>query len=65
MEVSKFPNNYLHRKQEDQYLVQNVFLPFNKLPVAVCNKLYDALFLPILRYSSEVWGAYDRTDAKK
>ena len=26
MEVSKFPNNYLQRKQEDQYLVQNVFL---------------------------------------
>ena len=41
------------------------FLEFNKLPVAVCNKLHDALFFPILRYSSEVWVAYDRTDAKK
>ena len=26
MEVSKFPNNYLQRKQEDQYLAQNVVL---------------------------------------
>ena len=41
------------------------YLDFNKLPVAICNKLVDTLFLPILLYSSEVWGAYDRTDAKK
>ena len=41
------------------------YLEFNNLPVAACNKRIDALFLPILLYSSEVWGAYDRTDAKK
>ena len=33
--------------------------------MAICNKLFDALFLPIFLYSSAVWGAYDRTDAKK
>ena len=33
--------------------------------MVICAKLFDALFLPILLYSCEVWGAYDRTDAKK
>ena len=33
--------------------------------MAICNKLFDALFLPISLYSFEVWGSYDRTDAKK
>ena len=33
--------------------------------MVICTKLLDALFLPILLCSSEVWGAYDRTDAKK
>ena len=33
--------------------------------MATCNKLLDALFLPILLYSFEVRGTYDRTDAKK
>ena len=28
-------------------------------------RFFDALFLPILLYSSEAWGAYDRTDSKK
>jgi len=32
--------------------------------VAICTKQFDALFLPILLYSSEVWGAHG-TDAKK
>ena len=58
MEVSQFLNNYLQRKQEDQFLLQNAIL-------VTCNKLFDALFLPILLYSSEVWDAYDRTDSKK
>ena len=31
----------------------------------MCNKLFDSLFLPILLYSSEVWGAYDNMDHKK
>ena len=66
MEVSQFPNSYLQRKQEDQYLVQNAILSLTIFhAVAACNKRIDALFLPILLYSSEVWGAYDRTDAKK
>ena len=47
------------------------YFDFNKLPLAICNKRFHALFLPILLYSSEqslgseVWGAYDRTDAMK
>ena len=31
----------------------------------MCNKLFDSLFLSILLYSSEVWGAYDNMDHKK
>ena len=31
----------------------------------MCNKLFNTLFLPILLYSSEVWGAYDNIDFKK
>ena len=31
----------------------------------MCNKLFDSLFLPILLYSSVVWGAYDNMDHKK
>ena len=31
----------------------------------MCNKLFDSLFLPILLYSSEVWGAYDNIYPKK
>ena len=32
----------------------------SKLSINVCNKRFDALFLPILTYSSEVWGACDK-----
>ena len=31
----------------------------------MCNKLFDSLFLPILLYSSEIWGAYDKIDLSK
>ena len=31
------------------------YLDFNRLPISMCNKLFDSLFLPILLYSSEVW----------
>ena len=66
MEVSQFPNNYLQRKQEDQYLVQNAILSLTIFhAVAACNNRIDALFHLILLYSSEVWGAYDRTVANK
>ena len=41
------------------------YLDLNKLPISMCNKLFDSLFLPILLYSSEVWGAYDNMDHKK
>ena len=37
----------------------------NQLSAEKCNKLFDALFFPISLYSFEVWGTYDRTDAKK
>ena len=35
------------------------FLDYCKFPLKLCNKLFDSLFLPILLYNSEVWGAYD------
>ena len=41
------------------------YLDFNRLPISMCNKLFDSLFLPILLYSSEVWGAYDKIDLSK
>ena len=41
------------------------YLDFNKLPIKTCNKLFDTLFLPILLYGSEIWGAYDSINFKK
>ena len=41
------------------------YFDFNKLPINTCNKLFDTLFLPILLYGSEIWGAYDNMDFKK
>ena len=38
------------------------YLDPSKLSINVCNKRFDALFLPILTYSSEVWGAYDKNE---
>ena len=35
------------------------FLDYCKFPLKICNKLFDSLFLPILLYNSEVWGAFD------
>ena len=38
IEVFKFPNNYLQRKTEDQYIFDTKrYLEFNKRPVAICN----------------------------
>ena len=41
------------------------YLDFNKLSVYTCNKLFDTLFLPILLYGSEIWGAYHNINIKK
>ena len=41
------------------------YLDFNKLPINMCNKLFDTLFLPIFLYGSEIWGAYDNMNIKK
>ena len=38
------------------------FLDFTKIPLAVTNKLFDSLFIPILLYSSEIWGIYEKDD---
>ena len=38
------------------------YLDFSKLPVHLANKMFDSLFLPILTYGSEVWGAYNKDD---
>ena len=41
------------------------YIQFNKLSISKCNFLFDALFAPVLLYSSEVWGAYDSLNLKK
>ena len=41
------------------------YLDFNKLSINTCNKLFDTLFLPIVLYGSEIWGAYDNLNVKK
>ena len=41
------------------------YIQFNKLSISKCNFLFDALFAPVLQYSSEVWGAYDSLNLKK
>ena len=33
--------------------------------MAICSKRFGSLFLSIVLYSFEVWGTYDRPDAKK
>ena len=66
MKVSQFQNNYLQRKQEDQYLVQNaivILISFQWLYAT--NFLIPYFFLSCYTCSFEVWGTYDRTDAKK
>ena len=40
------------------------YLDFNKLSINTCNKLFDTLFLPIVLYGSEIWGAYDNLNIK-
>ena len=40
------------------------YLDFNKLPINMCNKLFDTLFLPILLYGSEIWGAASKNGEK-
>jgi len=39
------------------------YLDLSKLPIHLANKIFDSLFLPILTYGSEVWGAYDKDDS--
>ena len=46
MEVSKFPNNYLQRKQEDQYLVQNVFLNLTSFQLLYAINFLMPYFFP-------------------
>ena len=53
MEVFKFPNNYLQRKQKiNIYLVQNAIVNLTsfQFPYAII-KLFDALFLPYILLS--------------
>ena len=45
-EVSKFPNNYLQRKREDQYLVQNVFLNFTSFQLLYAINFLMPYFFP-------------------
>ena len=66
MDVSQFQNNYLQRKQEDQYLVQNaivILMSFQWL--YAINFFSPYFFLSYYTVLIEVWGTYYRTDAKK
>ena len=41
------------------------YLDFYKLPITTWNKLFDALFSPILLYNSEIWGTYEKINFDK
>ncbi|EDO38264.1 predicted protein [Nematostella vectensis] len=41
------------------------YLNFNRFPIKLNNKLFNALFSPILLYNSDVWGAYDAINFQK
>ena len=40
------------------------YIEFNKLSISKYNFLFDALFTPVVLYSSEVWGTYDSLNLK-
>ena len=65
--VSSFANSKkgLVEKARRSIFATKRYLDFNKLPINTCNKLFDTLFLPILLYGSEIWGAYDNMHSKK
>ena len=52
----------LQEKTERSIFVFRRYFDPSKLSINVCNKHFDALFHPILTYSSEVWGAYDKNE---
>ena len=41
------------------------YIEFNKLSISKCNFLFNAVFLPVLLYGSEIWGAYDSLNLNK
>ena len=53
---SVFKQSFAEKKTSSIFGAKR-YLDFDKLPVAICNKLFDALFLAVLLHSSEVWGA--------
>ena len=62
MEVLSDIKKSCKKRQDVPSLHSDVTLTLPNCPINVCNKRFDALFLPILTYSSEVWGAYDKNE---
>ena len=56
----KFLFHYWSKSVDAVFLQQNVFLTSKNQSIDTCNKLFNTLFKPILLYTSEVWGAYDK-----
>ena len=52
----------LQEKTERSIFAFRRYFDPSKLSINIYNKLFDALFHPILTYSSEVWGAYDKNE---
>ena len=46
----------------DPYIATRQHLNFLRLPIDISNRLFNALYLPILMYGSEVWSIYDKDD---
>ena len=44
------------------FLSTHRFLDFTKIPLAVTNKIFYSLFIPIRPCGSEVWGIYKKDD---
>ena len=60
------PPKRIQQKSPDvPYPASKRYIQFNKLSISKCNFLFDALFAPVLLYSSEVWGAYDSLNLKE
>ena len=59
------PKKNLVEKSRRSIFACKRYIELNKLSISKCNFLFDALFAPVLLYSSEVWGAYDSLDLKK
>ena len=57
-----YKTNLMEKTRRSIFATRRSYLEFSKLPIHLANKVFDSLFPPILKYGSEVWGAYDKDD---